>query len=120
MNSTVPRKNSTPPISRIRRKRGQRLPVGSEKTNGVTSSGGNSGMRCLLSSDRKNKKIRFCPRDFSVAYVGWDAPGTNGSPRPVKEEGESEGNPGEADVCTRTPHLCPLPLPQGERRKKRR
>jgi hypothetical protein len=33
--------------------------VGSEKTNGVTSSGGNPGMRCLLSSNRKNKKIRF-------------------------------------------------------------
>src|SRR6267378_6628952 len=48
-NKTVPRNASTPKMSNARRNRGQRLPAGSEKTNGVSAPGGTSCMSRLFS-----------------------------------------------------------------------
>src|SRR6476646_8757947 len=52
-NKTVPRKTNTPVISNKVRRRGQRLPSGSENTNGVSPGGTSSGIRLLICPDYK-------------------------------------------------------------------
>jgi hypothetical protein len=57
-NKTAPKKNRTPVISKNVRRRGQRFPSGSEKTNGVTQGGTFSGICRLICLDYEEVRTR--------------------------------------------------------------
>src|SRR5205823_6269846 len=57
-NRTVPRKTTTPVISKKVRRRGQRFPSGSENTNGVSPGGTSSGIGLLICPDYGEVRVR--------------------------------------------------------------
>ena len=58
-------------MSRISRNRGQRLPAGSEKTNGVTVSRGTCCMQRLQSSRREDKKSHHMIQCWTFGFWRW-------------------------------------------------